>query len=134
MRVNQRVAEVVFQIDPFEMVMKQYHGVFSQDYEHPEQRLDDRSKLQMMMWAYQQKTDPNFKYLTDWISNTQGNAMIRAPARSNEERGEVLMWGKAQIATMIFLVREIGRLSSLYEEILEKQKGNDGFNSSVSVE
>lgn len=64
--------------------------------------------------------------------NSQGNAMIRAPARTNDERGEILLWGKAQIASMILFVKEVGRLSLLYEDILEKQKGND-FNSDTNT-
>lgn len=131
-RVNQRVAQVLAQMDPFEPLLKHFHGVFSGEFTRSEENLDERSALQLMMLGYRLKNDISFKYLTEWIMNSQGNAMIRAPARTNDERGEILLWGKAQIASMILFVKEVGRLSLLYEDILEKQKGND-FNSDTNT-
>ncbi len=116
-RVNQRVALTMSRMDPFEPLMKEFHGVFSEEYEHPEEKLDARGQLLMKMLGYQLRDDPSFKYLIDWIMNTQGNAAFKAPTRTNEERGEVLMYGKAQISTSILLKRELKRLASLYEEM-----------------
>lgn len=128
-----RVAKIVGQMDPFELIMKEFHGVFSDAVERPDEKLDNRSRIMLWMWGYQQKNDPSFKYMSEWVMNTAGNQMAKAPARSNEERGEVLLWGKAQIASMLLFVKETGRLSSLYEEMLAKQKGEE-FNSDVTVE
>ncbi len=133
LRVNQRVAAAMNEMDPFEPLMKEFHGIFSQDWTHPEDKLNEQGQLTMKMWAYGQSSDPHFKHLTEWIMNTQGNAMLKAPARTNDERGEILMWGKAQISSMVLFVKEIGRLSSLYQEILDKGK-DPNFESDLTVE
>lgn len=131
MKVNLRVAEYISKMDPFEPLMKQFHGVFSEEYEHPEDNLDDRSKLGFMMWAYQQKTDPSFRFMVEWIMNTQGNASLK---RGNPTP-ETILYGRSQISNMILFRKEVGRLSLLYEEILEKNKGGGGnVDISIAVE
>lgn len=129
LKVNKRVAEVILNIDPFDILRKEFHGIFSEEFEHPEEKLDERSKLGMMMWAYQQKHDPHFKHMVDWIMNSAGNETLkRAPITTDR-----VQYGRAQISTMVLYRKEIGRLSSLYEEILEKNKPQ-GFDSTVTVE
>lgn len=117
-RANQRLVQTLAQMDPLEPAMKEFHGIFSKEFEKPEQKLDERSYLGFIMWAYQQKTDPHFNYMIDWIMNSAGNETIkRAPI--TEARTQ---YGRAQISNMVLFRKEIGRLSSLYEEKLEKNK------------
>jgi hypothetical protein len=116
--VNQRVASLMAHMDPFEPLMKMYNGIFSQEWERPEDKLDERSKLNMRMWAYSQARDPCFKYLTDWIANTQGNATLK----KGNPTPDTILYGRAQISTVMLYKREIGRLSQAYEELLNKDK------------
>lgn len=132
-RVDKRVAEAISKIDPMELFMKQHQSIFSEQFERMEDKLDARGQLGMMMWGYQQSKDPYFKYATEWVMNTAGNEMLRLPARSNEERGEILMWGKAQISNMLLFIKEVGRLSLAYEDRLERNKG-ETFNKDLTVE
>ena len=134
MEANKRVADIILQMDPYSPLMKKFNGAFSGKFNHPEDKLDARSQLLLKTLGYQLRDDPSFKYLTEWVMNTEGNAMLRAPARTNEERGEILMWGKAQISAITLFVEELGRLGSLYEELLESQKKEVGFNSENPVE
>lgn len=127
--VNQRVADALTQMDPFEPLMKKFHGIFTEDYEHPEEKLDPQSVLRLSMWAYQQKTDPQFNFLMDWIENTQANATLK---RRNPTP-ETILYGRAAVAAPILLRKEVGRLGLLYEDMLAKQKGED-FNSDVIAE
>lgn len=121
LKVNQRVAEYIGHMDPFQPLMKEFHGIFSDEFEHPEEKLDDRSRIGFLMWAYQQKSDPSFRFMTEWIMNSQANETLkRAPVTP-----ERIQYGRAQISTVILFKREIGRLALLYEEILAKQKGED---------
>lgn len=130
--IRNRIAKVLNDLDPFEPLMQKYKGVFSNVYERMEEPLDEKSRLALTMFAWQMDKDPYWKFMTDWVMNKQGNAMLHAPARTNEERGEIMLYGKAQISSMILLTREIGRLSSLYQELLDN-KGEE-FNSSLTVE
>lgn len=126
-KINQRVAEVISKIDPFEILRKEFHGIFSEEFDRPEDKLDERGKLGMAMWAYSQKSDPYFEYMTAWIMNSAGNETVkRAPLIP-----ERMQYGRAQISTMVLFRKEIGRLSSLYEE---KLKNPQGFNSETAVE
>lgn len=103
--------------------MRHYRGVFSEEYEHPESKLDEKSKLAMAMWAWKTEEDPCFKYLVDWIQNTEGNAAIK---RGNPTP-ETILYSRAILSSMILLKREIGRLSAQYKELLAKK--DDEFNS-----
>jgi len=128
-KANQRIAKIFSKIDPLEMILRDYNGIFSEEFEHPEEKLDVRGQLGMKMWAYQQKTDPHFNFMVDWIMNSAGNeTMKRAPI--TEARTQ---YGRAQIANMMLLKREVGRLSSLYEEELEKNKLQE-FDENTTVE
>ena len=129
MRVNRRVAEVLSKMDPFEPLLKEFHGAFSYEFERVEDALDERSKLNMSMWAYAQYRDPFFIRMLEWVMNSAGNQTIKR-ADPTEIR---LMYGRAQISTMILLRDEIKRLSSVYEEILEKSKPKS-FDKQLSVE
>jgi hypothetical protein len=132
--VNQRVARFLSTMDPFEPVLKLYHGVFSEEYERPEDILDEKSKFYMRMWAWQTMKDPNFKYFMDWLANTFGNETLkRVPINDDKLASQRLWYGRAQISTVILLKREIGRLSNGYEEELNKNKPDD-FDKNVGVE
>lgn len=128
--VNQRVAKVISEMDPFEPLMKEFHGIFSAEWTRPEEKLNEPGQLSMKMWAYSQHHDPHFRHMTDWIMNTQANETLkRAPVTPDR-----ILYGRAQISAIILFVKEIGRLSSLYEEILEKNKKDNNFDSNLSAE
>lgn len=128
-RVSQRVASTIAKMDPFEPILKEFHGVFSKEYERPEDKLDERSQINMKMWGYRMHTDPCFKYMTEWIMNTHANEILKhAPVTP-----ERILYGRAQISTMILFVKEVGRLASLYEDLLEKNN-EEVFNSEISAE
>lgn len=115
---NQRVSKILSEMDPFEPLMKEFHGIFSKDFQRMEEGMDERSQLQFFMWAHRQCNDPYFKYATEWVMNTAGNeTMKKAPISAQRT-----MYGRAQIANMMLFRKEIGRLSSRYEEILENGK------------
>lgn len=116
-KVNIRVADIITQMDPFEPLMRKYHGVFSEQYERVEDKLDDQSKLRLFMWAFGVEKDPSFKYLTDWIQNTQGNATLRKAKTDHE-----WFYGRVAIAMITLLTEEVSRLASHYKSILAKQK------------
>lgn len=126
MRVNQRVADVIAQMDPFEPVLRKYNVIFSEEYTHPESKLSEQSQLQFFMWASAQKQDPYFGHLMDWIRNTQGNATLRQA--SNDREWD---YGRAAIATITLLIGEVGRLASRYEDILARR--DQGFNENLPV-
>lgn len=128
-KVSQRVAVIVSKMDPFEPLMKQFHGIFSEEFERPEENLDAAGQLRMAMWGYQQSTDPAFRHLTDWIMNSQGNETLkRAPVTV-----ERTLYGRAQISGMILFVKEVKRLSAIYEDMLAKQK-IEVFDETLAVE
>lgn len=127
-KINQRVAEISAHIDPLDFLMRDYNGIFSNDFEKPEENLNDAGKLGMYMWAWKQKSDPYFEHMVNWIMDTVGNETIkRAPII--EKR---VQYGRAQISNMVLFKKEIGRLSSEYESILNKGKP-ENFDSSVGV-
>lgn len=128
--INQRVAFLASNIDPFEHMMKRFHGVFSKEYERPEEMLDERSQFNMKMWGWQQAKDPCFKYLTDWIMNVQANETLKRAAVTTER----IMYGRAQVSCMLLYVKEIERLASLYQEILDKDKEDPDFQASTAVD
>lgn len=114
--INQRVAEVITQMDPFEPLMRKYHGIFSEQYTKPEDKLDDPSRLRLFMWAYGLENEASFKYLTDWIQNTQGNATIRKAQNSDE-----WFYGRAALSVMSLFIQEVSRLASHYKAMMEKR-------------
>lgn len=127
--LNLRFATMVTKIDPFELIMREYHGVFSEELTKPEEKLDTRSHMEFIMWAYQQKHDPHFKFLTDWVKNTQGNETLkRAPVTP-----ERILYGRAQISSMVTFTTEVGRLGSLYEQLLEENKQKE-FDKTLLTE
>jgi len=81
------------------------------------------------MWAYQQHNDPNFEYLNAWIADHFANDMLRHAAVTPDR----ILYGRAQISFTELWRREIGRLSLLYEDLLEKNKVQK-FDSSKAVE
>lgn len=127
--INQRTALIISKMDPFEPLLREFHGVFSEEFDHPEENLDERDRIGMMMWGYQQKNDRFFKYMTDWIMNTQGNETLKkAPVTTDR-----ILYGRAQLSTMILFKKEIGRLSSLYEDELAKRHP-EGFDENLPIE
>lgn len=126
-RVNQRIAKVLLDMDPFEPFMRKYHGVFSEQFEHPEDKLDAKGQLLMKSWGYQQRNDPSFKFMTEWMLNTQGNNTLRKAKIDHE-----WFFGRACIVSIELFVRETGRLAGLYEELIEKDKNQ--FDENLTVE
>jgi hypothetical protein len=118
---NRRVAEYISKMDPLEPLMKQQSVIFSDEFERVEDQLDANSKITMAMWAYGQKRDPCMKRMMDWVCNTVGNETIkRAPITA-----ERTQYGRAQIANIVLLKKEIGRLSLIYEEKLVQMGGKN---------
>lgn len=115
MQVNQRVADVLFKMDPFEPLLKKYHVVFPNEWEElkPELDLDSIGAIRLCMWAYGTKTDPSFLHLVNWLRDQQGNKTLRVAKNENE-----WFFGRAAVATLTLFVEEIGRLSSKYEEVM----------------
>lgn len=117
-RVDQRVAEIVAKHDPFEALLKNFEGTFSEDYERAEERLDAAGQMAMKLWGYQQAHDPSFKYVLDWIMNKAGNKLIQTGLPSVERQ----LFTRAQISTMLLLRKEARRLSMLYEELIGREE------------
>lgn len=129
-RANQRAAEIISKMDPYEPLLKEYHGVFSEENEKVEERLNDQGKLGMAMWAYGQRGDPHLARMIEWIMNNAGNEVLkRAPISADRTQ-----YGRAQIANMILFRREIGRLALLYEEMLKKHGQSDDFDENRTIE
>lgn len=125
--VNLRLAKIMNNLDPFEPVLKLFYGVFSEEYERPEDKLDARSQMNLKMWAYQMYKDPSFKYITDWLMNTFGNETLkRAPISA-----ERTQYGRAQISTMILFKKEMERLSNLHEDAI---KPEENFDKNITVD
>jgi hypothetical protein len=128
--VNIRVAKIISQMDPFEPLLKEYHGVFSEEFERVEDKLDEGSRISMAMWANMQAKDPHMQRMIQWVMDSAGNdTMKRAPI--SVERTQ---YGRAQIANMILWKREIRRLSSIYEDILKKGRGSEDFDENLSID
>jgi hypothetical protein len=127
--VNQRVAQTLSKMNILDYLLKDFHGTFSTEYERPEDKLNERSSLSLKMFGYQQNKDPNFEYLSDWIMNSFGNETLKRGAVTSER----LLYGRAQISSMILWKKEIERLSLLYEDLLEKNKVQN-FNKHSAVE
>lgn len=126
--VNQRVAAVLSHMDPFEPLMKEFRGIFSEEFEHPEDKLDARSQLLMRTWGYQQSTDPSFRHMIDWIINTQANETLRHALPTPDR----ILYGRAQISGMLLFKREVQRLSNAYEEKIQKR--DEEFDSASATE
>ena len=128
-KVNRRVASIMSKQDPFEILSKEFNGIFSSEYEHAEESLDERAQLQMKIWAAEQRDSQCFKYMCNYIMNVSGNETIkRAPITV-----ERVQYGRAMIASVILWRNEIKRLANLYDEYLNKDKGQD-FEGSKPVE
>ena len=126
MVVDQRVAEVLLRMDPLEPLIREYHGIFSEYFTQPDEKLDDQSRLRLSMWAYKEKHDVEAKYFSEWIMNTAGNAYIGL----TNPKPETTAYFRAQIANEMLRKKEIGRLSLYYEEKIKRNVGED-FSGSV---
>lgn len=126
MTVNQRVANVLLQMNPFEPFLRKHNVVFSKEWKNPEDKLDEQSKIRMFMWAAGMVKDPSFRHMTDWIINTQGNNTLRKGTNEHE-----WFFGRAAIITMDLFVSEVGRLASRYNEMLKK---GDDYDPHLAVE
>lgn len=118
--IDRRVAEFIFKMDPYEPLLRMFNGTFSSMYAHPEDNLSEPSKMKMMMLGYQLNDDPSFKHLVNWTMNTHGNQVVHQKGVTRENALDVINYGKSAISNMILLTREVGRLSSLYKEIIGK--------------
>lgn len=126
--VNQRVADFLMKMDPFEPLLKKYHVIFSEEYANPEDKLDEPGQLQLFMWAYGVSGNKEFKFLVDWLRNTQGNATLRKAKNDHE-----WLYGRAAVATISLFTEEVSRLASRYKDILAKRDGKE-FDESLAVE
>lgn len=127
--VNQRVAEIISKMDPLEPLLKEFHGVFSREYERPEDMLNPQGQFLMESWGYSQADDPSFKYLTDWIMNVHANETLRhAPVTTDR-----ILYGRAQLAVMLLYKNEVQRLSQKYKDRLDKNKPV-AFDETISTD
>ena len=127
-KVNQKVARIISQQDPFELLSRELIGIFSKEYESPEDSLDDRGKLAMKMWGYHQKTDPAFKRMVQYIRDVTGNEMMkRGPMREKD-----LWYGRGIIGFCALFNKEVDRLANLYEELMVRK--DEAFDTTKSVE
>lgn len=127
--VNQRVAGVLAKSDPFEPLLKEFHGIFSEEYEKPEDQLNPVSEMQLKMWAYAQRSDPSFKYMMDWLANKQGNHTLRQPYLTPE----TILYGRALITNVTLIKKEVKRLALSWEDHLREMRG-ESFDSNLTVE
>lgn len=124
--VNRRVATTLAQMDPFEPLLKEFHGIFSQTHERVEDPLDAFGQLAMRVWAYQNADNPAFKRMTEWIMNTQGNETLKNAAVTPER----ILYGRAQISGMVLFIREVKRLAEAYKDELASGRLEDFDRSS----
>ncbi len=126
MLVNNRVADIVMKMDPWEPLLKKYNIVFSDEWQRPEDNLDAQSQHILFQWAYGIKNDTSFNHLINYFLNTQGNNTVRRASNDNE-----WFFGRAAIATLLLFREELGRLGSHYEERLTK---GQTFDKNLAVE
>lgn len=126
--VNRRVADVLTKIDPFERVMKEFHGVFGEEMERAEEALDEQGRILMLTWGYQNADHPAFKRLTSWIMNTQGNETLKRAAVTPER----ILYGRAQISSVLLFVKEVKRLSEAYKDMIGRK--GEQFDKTITVE
>ena len=117
--VNQKVAEELSRMDLFEPLMLKYHGVFSEMFEYPEEKMSEMDKKQMYMMGWRLRDDKYFNFLLNFIMDTSGNELLRHDITMDK-----VFFHRAEIANALILKVQVGRLASLYEEILGK-KGQD---------
>lgn len=128
---NRRFAELVANMDPLEPILKEFHGVFSKEYERPEDKLDARGQLGMIMWGYTQDDDPYFEYLTEWIMNTHANETLKRSPVTTER----VLYGRALLAVMMLVKGEVKRLANLYRDKLEHDRLDaSDFDESISTD
>lgn len=128
-KISQRVAEMLAKMDPFEPLMKEYNVIFSKEYEQVEDGLNEQGKIGMYMWAWQQRNDIHFHHMIDWIMNKSGNSLLK---KANPTELQTF-YKRAEIANMILYRKEVGRLASNYEDMLNKSKPEE-FDEGVGVE
>lgn len=125
--VNQRVAEAIMRMDPFEPFFRKFHVIFSEQYARPEDNLNSQGKILLYSWAYSNARDPSFKHLTEWIQNVQGNNTLRKATNDYE-----WFFGRCAVIMIELFVEQVGRLSRQYEEMASRSE--ERFDASLSVE
>lgn len=132
--VNQRVAVVLSRMDPYEMVMREFDGVFGESFERPEERLDQRSVHNLQQMGYTIADDPSFLYLCSWIMNSQANeTFLRSSVPDEKTAMMKLMYGRAQVGGILAFRKEIRRLSEAYKDRLNGNQPEE-FDSALSTE
>lgn len=126
-QINQRVAETLMKMDPFEPFLKKFHGIFSEQFVQPEDGLSQPGKIQLFAWAYGNARDPSFKHLTNWLENVQANNTLRKAKNDYE-----WFFGRCAIVMMELYTDQVSRLARQYEELVLKK--SESFNSDLTVE
>lgn len=126
-QVNQRVAEALMKMDPFEPFLKKFHGIFSEEFVQPEDNLSPQNRIRLFSWAYGAKDDPSFKHLTNFIQNVQANNTLRKATNEYE-----WFYGRSAIVTIELFVAQVGRLGRLYEEVVMRK--TETFDLDLTVE
>lgn len=130
--VGQRVAAIMANADPLEPLLRDFKGVFSNDKERPEDKLDAVSSQRLEMFGWRNHQDEAFHYLLDWCTNTLVSANIKARMVSEKDIVLAHMYSRALIAVSKLVKEEVGRLSSLYEQRLPRP--GTGFDPNKAVE
>lgn len=125
--INQRVADALMHMDPFEPFLKKFHGIFSEEFVQPEDNLSAPNRIRLFSWAYGIRDDPSFRHLTNFIQNVQANNTLRK-AKTDYE----WFYGRSAIITIELFVAQVSRLARLYEEVVLRKA--EAFDSDLTVE
>lgn len=127
--INQRVAEIILKMDPFEPFFKEFGGVFSKDHPRPESKLDTRDSLLLKSWAYKTHDDPGFIFLCEWLMDKQGQDAIK----KGNPTDKTILYSRALISIIMSFQEEVRRLHGIYESELNS-RGEEEFDTTVTVE
>lgn len=127
--VNQRVAMLMSKLDPLSLVMREYNGIFHERAEHVEDKLDARGQLAIKVFAYGVMYDPAWERLTQFVMDAQGNTTLKDMALTTERT----FYGRAFIASVIAIKKELERLGNQYADMLKANK-KDAFDTEVPLE
>lgn len=126
-KANQRVAKTLLAMDPMEMLLDKYKGVFWKEWERVEDPLDDVGKFGMQQWGYGLRHDPYFLRLVQWICDKQGNQAIK-----RDRSPDQIFFSRAILAATLLFQEEVDRLGNAYEDMMRKNR-ESGFDQHLTV-
>lgn len=126
---DRRYAALAAELNPWDIVLQDFNGVFSVEYDRPEDALDGAQQMTLEQWAWMQAKAPHFNYLIEWIMNTNANQTLKRATNP----GNSILYCRALLAAMVLFRKEVRRLASKYEDRLKKDKVED-FSPAITVE